>query len=994
MISLVGTQQLHLRLDRIVDGKCVDISGKGNDGVLHGTAQVIPDDILGASLSLNGSTTSLDLPPGCIPVGNELTVSFWAYGGSTLPRNSAVIEATGAGGQITLSIRLPWGDGTVSFRCGNDGAAADSIAKAAQASDFQGAWTHWTFTKSATNGQMMIYRNGVLWQTGTGATRAIAASSTVKLGVTADGVNYYPGKLAQVRIYSQVLSVDAIIHDMEADQTALSSFRKSYPIDFRLYNDDEQDVLDITDDPAGQNLHLEVSNASGQVINLVAPASTEASASNYHFALKFRPDVLSVAAQTYTSYAAFALQPSQVQTNFSQSFQLFTTQSTVTTTPAATSFTVSQSTTTPTPQSTQQPDINSTNTIQAFAVDTASTLQGTLQQQGWSLGYHQEPDASVTIYFLSTQARTLPPGAQVAMTFPHVSASGAGGARGTRVELLYQQLTFGSDASPITGRRQIYLSIVNQRGQKAIPLHVNFVGFNTILNDGNTQNTLTLRITNVLRDSVIALNPAGSTTPSRFILSFDVQASGEVRDWALGTTSQVNAIQITPSDVGNWTVTTEVEGNSPEWIVTPQSAKTMLAADEALQLTISNIISSLPSSQSSLYVRYENIPGYWDGQFVVTIEKSPLLYRDRNVGIGALNPNTTLTISAAGGPPATQLVSHLQLRREATQQSGDKILFLELYQDDHVAGALTVPEVHPSIRFHHSNRFWQRIEGRNDGIHFKTGDLTSDGYTGVIAGNGYFGGNAGIAPSSLHAPLEVKGTDYQFAITNAQEHNWGLVNWSDDKLYFQYREAGVFKGDALSLDKNGTITIGANSIQQGVNWTGVSAVQYQSFPSGSHTIGALASSNALRIVGGDGGVLAVNAGDVMAWASYGIVVKGDIWARNKYFHIDHPTRPEYHLIHACLEGSESGVYYRGRAQLADGRARIRLPDYFEALTRSDGRTILLTPEGREPFLLSYDPIKDGTFMVYGTAPEGVFSWEVKAVRADVEPLETEVKRQR
>ncbi len=52
--------------------------------------------------------------------------------------------------------------------------------------------------------------------------------------------------------------------------------------------------------------------------------------------------------------------------------------------------------------------------------------------------------------------------------------------------------------------------------------------------------------------------------------------------------------------------------------------------------------------------------------------------------------------------------------------------------------------------------------------------------------------------------------------------------------------------------------------------------------------------------------------------------------------------------------------------------------------------MLLTPEGREPFLLSYEAIVDGSFRVYGTRPDGAFSWEVKAVRADVERLEPEI----
>jgi hypothetical protein len=286
------------------------------------------------------------------------------------------------------------------------------------------------------------------------------------------------------------------------------------------------------------------------------------------------------------------------------------------------------------------------------------------------------------------------------------------------------------------------------------------------------------------------------------------------------------------------------------------------------------------------------------------------------VGVNTTTPAAQLTVRASS--------QHLQLRREATEQTGDKLLFLELYQDEN--NPPTVPEVHPSIRFHHHNRFWQRIEGRADGIHFKTGDLSSDSDIDIFAGSGHFSG------------------------------------------------VGIGTG---------------NSIQQGINFTATSTYRLNDL--GSFNLGQ-STSNAIRIVGGEGGVLAVASGDVLWWSQSQVVIKGLLFANEKYFSIDHPTKPDHRLIHACLEGPESSVYYRAQAQLEDGQATIRLPDYFEALTRLEGRTVLLTPKGREPFLLSHEDIVDGAFKVYGTRADGAFSWEVKAVRADVGRLEVEVRK--
>ena len=48
----------------------------------------------------------------------------------------------------------------------------------------------------------------------------------------------------------------------------------------------------------------------------------------------------------------------------------------------------------------------------------------------------------------------------------------------------------------------------------------------------------------------------------------------------------------------------------------------------------------------------------------------------------------------------------------------------------------------------------------------------------------------------------------------------------------------------------------------------------------------------------------------------------------KIFVIDHPTKNENYLVHACLEGPESGVYYRGIGKIINNNyAIIELPDY-------------------------------------------------------------------
>jgi hypothetical protein len=94
---------------------------------------------------------------------------------------------------------------------------------------------------------------------------------------------------------------------------------------------------------------------------------------------------------------------------------------------------------------------------------------------------------------------------------------------------------------------------------------------------------------------------------------------------------------------------------------------------------------------------------------------------DGKVGIG-VEPIFPLNVLAGA--------DHVQLRRAGTQTTGGHIIFLEMYQED---SAPSVPEVQPSIRFHHGNRFWHRLEADAGGFHFKHGYIISDAYVPATA---------------------------------------------------------------------------------------------------------------------------------------------------------------------------------------------------------------------------------------------------------------------
>jgi hypothetical protein len=353
--------------------------------------------------------------------------------------------------------------------------------------------------------------------------------------------------------------------------------RASYPIGFALRDDDGLAVLVITDEPAEQHAHLDITNTSGVDISLDAPGGA-ASADRHHFEVRFRPGVLSSVSEQRLRLA---------------------------------------------------------------------------EQDGWSATPPQRlADGTVSVFLLCGAGLDLRADTTVRLRLLEISADGTGGARGTQVELRMRGLTY-ADGTPVVDTKLCHLDLVNQRGRKYVPLHVGFVGGHTVLNDGRTANTLVLRITNA-STAPLPLNSAGSAAPSKFVISFDTG-----RNWGLTTTdalqaATIDAIDGERLDEADWDVAPGRQlGKELAWTLTHHKDDATLAAGQVIQVRIGNIVTALPAGDTNLYLRYENIPGYWDGQFICTVEKAPLRYDEQgnvsingNVGIGLRRaPATALEVN-------------------------------------------------------------------------------------------------------------------------------------------------------------------------------------------------------------------------------------------------------------------------------------------------------------------------------------------------------------
>lgn len=365
----------------------------------------------------------------------------------------------------------------------------------------------------------------------------------------------------------------------------MSNFRASYPIDFELYDQENENVLYIAD-KADQLLTLQIRNAATEQILL--KTAGKLSNTNFNFALRFRPGTLAPAS------------------------------------------------------------LKGAGQIKLIAET----------ESNWEMLPPEKDKSGMDVIYLRTRVANmaLDPNILQTIVFKNMGADGRQGARGTRVELLGRNLSY-TDKQSLEITREARLEVINHRGRKNIPMYMGFVGDNAVLNDGKTANELSLRLLNQsiydatdphkseLTFRFDATDPANT---SKIILSFHTGESSD--ESALASAELIKAAKVLPPK--DWDVTILTQGETPEWILTPKKEQVLpgrnapASNSNHLDITIQNIITAYPTAHTYLIVRYENIPGYWDGQVALLVEKQPLVYsKNGNVGIGIASPAVRLDVN-------------------------------------------------------------------------------------------------------------------------------------------------------------------------------------------------------------------------------------------------------------------------------------------------------------------------------------------------------------
>ncbi len=248
----------------------------------------------------------------------------------------------------------------------------------------------------------------------------------------------------------------------------------------------------------------------------------------------------------------------------------------------------------------------------------------TLNTSGWVMSDAvTSPNTQTISYYLlhTGAALTLAVGDTIHLELENADANPGSGTRNSQLEMTFENVSYDGQSTAITGNRVKAVAIVNHTGSQGLPpLHACFVGTDSLLNDGSTTNTLTIRMMASDRAGTVALNPGTASAPSAFVINLP---TGTDLMAVVSSSSKVTSEEVSPS--GTWSVTAAgTEGKTVYWKLTPADTTDALTYS-GVDLTL-HLVCDTPPGVGTIYINYENIPGYQDGQITLPVKKTPLLY--------------------------------------------------------------------------------------------------------------------------------------------------------------------------------------------------------------------------------------------------------------------------------------------------------------------------------------------------------------------------------
>ncbi|MFI6763483.1 LamG domain-containing protein [Micromonospora sp. NPDC050417] len=285
---------LFWQLDDIASGNViVDYATGKFNGQIEGNPTVVPNDQFGAALVLDGFGDAV-VSPANLPEYGPYTISGWVR----VPKPAADTSTLMARGDATLRVSAS-GQIVVST------VGSTVLKSSTKAGVFTfDTWHH--VAVSQDKGPLRIYLDGVLVLDQTAVPSKYLQGSFVIGRSTGKPVQYQAMSVAAVRVFPLPLSGAEIRDLMALDESPINTFVRTHPLDFELANVDEQPVLYIDDAASSQTLTLRVTNSARHDITLW-PVSGPPSATNRHFTLSWRVGTLAPVSPVALAAAGWAL---------------------------------------------------------------------------------------------------------------------------------------------------------------------------------------------------------------------------------------------------------------------------------------------------------------------------------------------------------------------------------------------------------------------------------------------------------------------------------------------------------------------------------------------------------------------------------------------------------------------------------------------------------------------------------------------------------------
>jgi hypothetical protein len=185
---------------------------------------------------------------------------------------------------------------------------------------------------------------------------------------------------------------------------------------------------------------------------------------------------------------------------------------------------------------------------------------------------------------------------------------------------------------------------------------------------------------------------------------------------------------------------------------------------------------------------------------------------------------------------------------------------------------------------------------------------------------------------------------------------------------------------AISASTNGT---NATSMRATASGSGGVGMYAQTAPGAGHAIYGLTNSSSGHGVygytNGSGSSTSGVRGQSNSTSSDAVRAVGNFSTTGtKNFVQPHPHDPSQAIVFSCLEGNESGTYFRGQANLNGGVAELAIPEEWKLVSDAERITVHLTPIRSFSRLAAWEVSRD-RIVVRGTE-DCEFTYVVNGVR--------------